>query len=538
MFKALIVDDESMVVDSLYATLPWEELGIDEVMKAYSSREALEVAERRHMDIIITDIRMPGMDGLELMRRIRTFSEHAIFIILTGYAEFDYAKKSIEYAAADYLLKPVSDEQIIRSIRTCVSRLQELWEQRSSYQRTVMTLKEQAPVIRSNLLRELMEGRRFSGSQLDEKLELLDLPMRHSDEIFPMLIRLESDFSKYPQQDRYLLEYAIVNMAEEIMQHHFRLWTCKDVHNFLVFIVSARPDTRKEQAYELLLRHSDQLHQKTQQVLGGSISIVIGNAAPLHRGLPQIHRDAIALMRTKIGGDKGLLLELKEADASQAANYLWSLYETPTLLQQFEAGDWKGAQLKLEVIFAQMESMPGLSSEQLFEVYHTLLAACYHYAHLNERSLLGDLPTAASLPRSLEALQTLKEWAFKLCDRLLMENQLQIEQTRSPMIEKVLAYIHSHLAEDVSLQTLADHAGYHPVYLSKIFKLTMGEGLSEYLLRVRMELAEQLLLQSDLKVYEITARVGYLNTAHFIKVFKKNHGITPQEFRESGSAAD
>src|SRR5690606_24992553 len=112
MFRILIVDDEPSVVDAISQTMPWQELDVEEVFTAYSAREALRIIEHQFIDIVLTDIRMPGMDGIELIHTIRSYSNRVQFILLTGYAEFEYAQQALRMQAADYLLKPVRDEAL------------------------------------------------------------------------------------------------------------------------------------------------------------------------------------------------------------------------------------------------------------------------------------------------------------------------------------------------------------------------------------------------------------------------------------------
>ncbi|RAV14181.1 response regulator [Paenibacillus contaminans] len=617
MYKVMIVDDEHFVVDSLTGTLPWSELGIGEVFGAYSAREALQIIEQHHVDIVLTDIRMPGMDGIQLIERIRGLSSNTECVLLTGYEDFSYAKEAIRHQVADYLLKPVSDETIIAAIRSIIGKLNDKWEQISSYQRAVSTLNEQLPALQADLLRDLLDGRKFGAKQLEDKLRVLRLPFGSNDTVALMLIRLEGEFASEDYKDRWLIEYAVINMAREIMAHDFHLWSCRDAHDYLVVavapraaegarqemtdigrdeqigriekteqIVQAGKAEQIEQAdrgwraggggaqngqaervwraggeaqngqaervwrteggtqnghaelLDRLERGACLLQENVATFLKGNVSVVVGGQREFPAGLPKLHAEVLALIRTQIGSNQGFFMTARSVPERGSIDALSALHKSPSLLHLFEAGYWEEIRLKLDGVFTELERLGGrgqATHEYAVEVYHAVSAALYHYAHSNGRSiaeLLKDVKLY--LPEDSLSVQRLREWATAVCDALYQTASKEMSSSRSAVVHIVKDYILSRLSEDVSLQTLADHVGWHPVHLSKVFKLETGEMLSDYLLRIRMERAVQLLKGSELKIFEIAANVGYLTTSYFIKVFKKYYGITPQEYRTAG----
>ena len=542
MFQMLIVDDEPSVVDAISQTMPWDELMISEVFCAYSSREALKIAELHYIDIVLTDIRMPGMDGMALMETIRKTSNRTRFILLTGHAEFEYAKQALKLQADDCLLKPVSDDKLKEAIAGVTRRLKEEWDQVASMQRTMQVFREHLPAMKAELLRDILE-KRYSDKDLPDKLPVLNIDARPGDMVAPLLIRLEGKFASYNRHDRYMIEYAILNMAEEIMGEHFSLWMSEDAHHYLVIAASAKVMPGASFPREQLMRLAAQLQHLVSHYLKGSISIAVGPSGRFPEDLPALYEMAIRTMRTGIGADSGLVMEAGEppqgAELQSIENMrpLAPIYEPPSLSQLFEAGMWDVARKKLTDAFRLLESSGCDSLEFMQELYHAVSAAAFHYAHASGKtlkSMLGNDGPGKPLDASEGRLDlnVLKTWAFGLLDRFSRDNLHEIRDARSQIVAQIQEYIHSHLSDDVTLQTLANYVHLHPAYLSKIYKLETNEGLKDYLLRVRMEKAVHLLLHSDLKIYEITERLGYMNTAYFIKVFKKHFGKTPQEYRD------
>jgi two-component system response regulator YesN len=217
---------------------------------------------------------------------------------------------------------------------------------------------------------------------------------------------------------------------------------------------------------------------------------------------------------------------------------LQSLYEPPLLNHLFDAGRWDEAKEKFTRIFTELSAYWSDSQEHILEVFYTLSAAFYHLAHVNGRAFSELAPSDAPLSGNgggFRSVQQLRDWAFGILERIIEDSRSEIESSRVMTVKQVQEYIESHLGDDVSLQAIADHIFLHPVYLSRLYKLETGEGISDYLYRVRMERAAYLVKHSDLKIYEITAQLGYQNAPYFIKVFRKHYGMTPQEYRLSNN---
>lgn len=534
MFQLLIVDDEPSVVDTLAHTFPWPELGIEEVLCAYSGRQALELVKRHVIDIVITDIRMPGMDGIQLIEQIRKFSTSTQIVILTGYEEFGYAKRALQLDAADYLLKPVSDESLTETIRKLTRKLTVQGEEAALHQRAAQLLREHQPALKSELLAKLLEGGSYGDA---ESLPLIDIPFASGEQVTLVLVRLEGQFAQYNRRDRLLIEYSIVNMAEETFGSFYQLWTCRDRHDYIVLTLCPKEISEDGGDDALLPRLCSQLQSHVARFLHGDVSIVVGNPVAFPAGLAAGYQSVVKTMRRRIGKDVGLLMTVNDIIENQSVPILKTLHEPPSLLHLFEAGRWEEVGSKLSAVFDELDQVWNDSPELLAELYHAVAFACYHYAHTNGETLsqlFDRIGETDGMPEQAKLLSVnrMREWTFRLCLKLSQENTEDIRSSRASVINQVKDYIHTHLADNVSLYALSDQVNLHPVYLSKIFKLETGEGIKEYSHRLRMEKAVHLIKNSDLKIYEITKEVGYLNTPYLIKVFKKEFGVTPQEYRD------
>jgi two-component system response regulator YesN len=227
-----------------------------------------------------------------------------------------------------------------------------------------------------------------------------------------------------------------------------------------------------------------------------------------------------------------------ERPVASVRGSLEALYRPPLLIHLLETGQWSAISERLKDIFVELESKWPHLQEYGHEVYCMLHSSFYYYAHKNGEQLItltsGKSDLSTDYTQVLQ-LGQMRQWANEIVSQLKANSKDEARNSRLKLVDKIHRYIQSNYDQDISLQLLADHLGFHPAYISKIYKLETGAGISEYIVNYRMEMASRLLKESDDKIYEIAARLGYLTTHYFIKLFKKHFGMTPQEYRERAS---
>lgn len=246
MHQLLIIDDQTALADDLADMLPWHEIGVDIVHKAYSGREALELLYEHSIDVVVTDIRMPGMSGLELIAEIKRNWKHIKCILLTGFADFEYTKQALKLRSSDYLLKPVEDAELMDAVRKALDELEREWQEIISIQKINYTLREQLPKLREYLLRDLITGKQDSSmGPLSKKLKMYEVPITRGASYSMMLLRIDTTEGSYDQSDETLIEYALTNIAAELFGTRMVLWHCTDMHGFIVCLLSdkSQPNT-------------------------------------------------------------------------------------------------------------------------------------------------------------------------------------------------------------------------------------------------------------------------------------------------------
>lgn len=544
MFQMLLVDDEASVVDSLAETIPWHTVGIDHVFKAYSGIEALEILKTNSIDIMISDIRMPEMNGLQLLARVRSHWRKLKFILLSGHAEFVYAQEAISHELFGYLLKPVSDADVISKVSDAVEALRKERAENLSQERVAKAFQESLPKLKDELLNELLQGYKFLPGRLGERMESLKITVADSDRFALMLVRLENKLSELDFYSQSLMEYAIGNIAEELFEDWFELWCCRDVHGYLAFMVTVNKIKREElvlaehsleEISNLLELAASQLQLSVERYLKGTVSVLIGRWGIFPDDVRTLYDECLLGFRKRVGNQSGLFISASNEPEQALVHSLHRLYEPPLLVHLLESGNWEAAFDKLTGIWNELNQKWSDSNEQMIEVFFSIYASFSSFAHKNGRELAEmvgpELTNVAGLTpcRSNAAL---KNWIFQTYGllRQCMENETRND--REAAVHKIQLFVQKYLVEDVSLQAIADHMFMHPVHVSRLYKLETGENLSDFVLRLKMELAASMLANPSLKIYEIALQLGYQKPNYFIKVFKKYYSLTPQEFRQ------
>ncbi|WP_138754152.1 response regulator [Paenibacillus sinopodophylli] len=531
--QMIIVDDEAHWVDNLSMHKPWHTLGIEQVHKAYSAREALQIIETQPIDIVISDILMPEMTGIELIEKIRESDKRIKCIILSGHSDFEYAKEALRHKAVEYLLKPPTDDELFGAVKTAIEQLKAEWESISSHERTEYALRENLPLLRGQLLLDALRGAKMPADEWSRKLENYNLPIRFGDCAL-LLVRLEEEFGQYRNNGQQLMEYAIINIAEEIFGEFTEVWGVREEHGYLAFLLQLKdesPETKKEMLLEKL---AVQLQAKVKQYLKGSLSIVITEPFRFPEQIADTYRKAASAFRQIVGDEREFVMRVSDLEQNVSEGALDTIHSPPTISNLLEAGRWDTLEEKLQQVFEELDLKWSDSWEHCMEAGFMIASAYTHYAHRNGHKLEQLLGEDMELLQSGEAFATigkLRNWTMAGLGKLKEGTANEVNDIRSHYVKKVQSFTEKNLHLDVSLRALADHVNLHTTHLSKIYKIETGEGISDYVSRLRMERACHLLKTTDKKVYEISAEIGYLEPAYFIKVFKRQFGVTPQDYR-------
>ncbi|WP_274653601.1 response regulator [Paenibacillus humicola] len=535
MFSLLIVEDERWIRKGLCGTIDWEAEGIRLMGEAADGEEALRMVELHAPDIIITDIVMPVMDGIALLQELRKQKLETKVIIMSGYSEFEYARDALKNGAFDYILKPFQEESILDVVRRCVRELKQERAKEAELHTLARSARESMLLARQRLFDMLLSREPYTAGRLEEQLRALRL------DLDPRAIRAfavkVTDWGRKAEtaRDRALILYALGNIMEETGRRFGPLLAIPLAERKsageadLALLQSESPPAGL--AEPAIASRLPWLIAQAGQMLGIRIAIGYSEREADLAQLPELYEEALHGVSFWFYDGGGIA---KGAPSQQAgAPYFGPAGWDTRFASALKAGDAKLQEQLVRELVAHVHAereryLPLTVIRGLRLLFQNVNAK--QNSHLCRRPSTEEQAVSFRLP--LCTLSGLEEALLAELRRQRPESRPQ--RSRKWIIERALQYMDQHRDEPVTLGDVAEHLYLNHSYFSKIFHEEMGETFSKYIVRSRIERAKQLLKETTLKIYEISAAVGYTDVRHFTKVFKELEGIPPVQFREHG----
>ncbi|MGG1555769.1 response regulator transcription factor [Paenibacillus ferrarius] len=533
MFKLLIVDDEIYVLRAMRKSIDFAALGFDEVHQAMGAKEAMSILASHDIDLIICDIEMPGMNGLELIEWVNEHNPEVETIFLTGHAEFAYAKKAVQLGSFEYLLKPVKPEELTATVRLAIDKIERdraaagLLETSKKYQ-TLWEL--QKAVVVERFWQNLLAGRIVP---TQDHLQAVNLPIQPQSQILPILLSIEQWHKEFTLRDEETLEYAIRNAAAELLLGDLAGDIIKDENGILFALVYETNGKSPDSAAftEACRAFTD----ACRRYFYCTVSCYIGHTVSIPTLTEVVHR-LIELEQENLSSPLSVQ-QLKQPlpQGSKQKSPLSIPWSDWVVL--FESGNKEELLKRLHQLFADMQETQA-DTETASALYHALTYMIYHVAHKNGLSVKewSGLRERSGELAAIRSISQLKAWSEKLIDTgsRYLDNQ---RNECSLIIDKTKQYIKANL-KDVTREKAANYIYLNSAYLSRIFKRETGQSLIDFIIQAKMDRAKILLTESNLKIVDVCEEIGYENYSHFGQAFKKKVGISPLEFRKRFQSMD
>lgn len=514
-YKIMIVDDEPIVCEGL-KLFSWEQYDCELVCEATDGVEALDLVEMVLPDIIISDIKMPEMSGIEFSKRVKQKYPDIEIILLTGYADFSYAQQALKIGICDYLLKPFSFEDIEKSLGTCLAIIEERQKTEAARQQISDQLNTMVPFLTKQVYQDLLDGNITRDS---DKISIC--------QITPAKYIVFSTQSDVEGKESYNLAlYSLLSEAVAGMEREFYLAQGADVISCVLCFKEDRTDDFCIQA----AIHFCQMFQRLVLERFG-FSISMGISLPDHDifQLKQQRKQSIrALNYRYILGDSFLMLysDIVNDDTQAILDLSIHRKEIQKCLLHHDPHT-------IESIYQELiVSLANASNGDFEFIKKKILNLIFQTLHFSEHAIpgmYGDIPYAEiEVLMSSESLESFSFHALALLKSMVRK---ETPERGSSITDKVKSYIEDNLEKELSLDLLSSHLNYSTAYLSRLIKKYSGKTFMELLLECRMNQAKELLKNTDLKISRIANKVGYNDHSYFIQTFKKKAGVTPNEYR-------
>jgi len=519
MYKVLLADDEILDLEGMKAFIPWNELGLEVVSAVNSGFEACDVLSREKIDILVTDVRMPNMSGIELAQRALQKQEDLRVIFVSGHKDFNYIKQAMSLNAHGYVLKPMDDQELVLSltkVRMELEQSRRRKEEEEAYRQIV-------PIAKNEYMLRLLEA-----PANREELSVLDQAYRLDSLSWPVRVAvLEIDdfhwkLNPYSEQDKQSLLYEYYDLLAE------RLHDCGIEH----ICKLSKQRTAVLLDSKLFEKRLAELPERVKERFPFTITIGLGDETSGLQLLAESYAQALAALEHKMFRGKGRLLFF----VSHAEN---ETNQTKTIDLQLDSLLRAVAQYELVQMDDELSSIFRLISQLRTKVtIHNLamylvmkLSDSLRAMNENFFVLMGMELKNLDILIHFETIDDIQDWLRRLLFELSEKMQGRKQSKNGKLIQDIIQTVNSRLHENITLRDIACQYSFSPNYLGVLFKEETGRNFSDFVIDRRMEESQQLLKDTNLKIYEIAERVGYRYLPYFSRQFKDTTGMTPLEYR-------
>ncbi|GAA4653188.1 response regulator transcription factor [Anaerocolumna aminovalerica] len=501
MKKVMLIEDEELILEGLTNILDWKELNMEVVHKAHNGEEALRYWKLQPVDIVITDIEMPVMGGLELLHEIRNIDKRVRFIILTGYDEFEYARKAIHLDVEDYILKPIDEEKLELTLRRAYDKLNEIDRKKAvniddeagwlCFLRGSLEKEEEEKYL--EILPKIAVGQSVYGGVMKIEIESLQTV-----KISDLLVELQKEKN-----------LRVIYLSSDSL-----------------FILLYTTDRDENEVYKFFLS----LQNKIESTYDVFTFISLASPFNDYKFLPACYREIMKLQKYQVIEGygscvaPGTIKNRKSEDIS---------IDDSTLRKMIFKKDKEAALSYIEDLFIN-NVKKNSAVEDIFQMalqIAMILQNIKSEYNLNDRKNMQNLIEIIDRIYHAEDLFTLK--TIFIGEIIQIIDYLHEDDSQyTPVIKQIMAEVEKKYKEDMNLKMLSYKYNMNASYLGQIFQKEVGCSFAQYLSNKKNGDAKDLILNTNMKINDIAKEVGYQDTSYFYRKFKKCYGVSPASLRE------
>ncbi|GIP47612.1 MULTISPECIES: response regulator transcription factor [Paenibacillus] len=541
MYKVLIIDDEEPLREAIRILGNWQDLEVDEIWEATDGKAGLAMLEQHKPDIVMVDMKMPELNGVEFLQIVEQEYPELLTIVISGYNDFEFTRQAIHARVVDYLLKPVNRQDLNQALRKAVDVLQAKRQIQSESITRNIAFNMSLPKLKEKIYLSIIE-RSFKKQSNQAFLPLIGAD--HQDHRFGVLVlrimNMEAVKDSRFNRDRELLYFAVANVINDVAVDSLQCFSFANPkqEREMIAVYTARGGYPQEIAFR-----AGELMRKVASTLSDLFGVLV--AGGIGRYCEDV-MDLAASYEEAISGIQGIdLLKLKgnavigESDKPTVKETFSFSSRTPILRGALEAGNLNHAKSVMSEFVKSIRVSGFFSIGAADRILREIVVLMNDTA--SELRVPADKLPSSGGDRSLQALGLRTDFAtFDQFEALLLElAEYYHEQVRRSMaagrpfsVEDIKEYIDNHYFEDIKISMFTEKYFLSREYLMKLFKQQYGCGIHEYVQKVRMDKAKELLDDSMLKIQEISEMLGYKDKNYFSKAFRNYYDLSPSEYRQ------
>ncbi|NOU93034.1 response regulator [Paenibacillus sp. LMG 31456] len=512
-YKVFVVDDERIIREGIAKLIDWDQLGLEFTGCAPDGLSAYDQMSAIRPDIIITDIKMPRMDGLELIQQTMKLLPYAKFVVLSGHGEFEFASKAMQHGVKHYLLKPCDEVDITDVLQQVISELDEQRNRISFYQIMENQLAEALPKVKEQLLRDCLLNRTFFKHEMEHYKKILHI---HDEKVRLILFQLEAAFE-------FVELYALKNISEELIQTRNIMLSTIVGDKFIILL--------EDMELQEIVKMTTKIKEEFESKYKIDLTLSISNPCTFE-DIPKIYYDAQQYLKYRFYLGESSIITSEEVDLELSSTQTEMVnLNYHNIVMAIKIGNTEDLKDELAYFFDKLREFRceiNMAISYCIELITTIVRQTMP-DKINE-----NIPKIVPI-LEMKTLEEIHRYIFGVSHVITKENYEVYSQKNRMLVHSMVQHIQSNLGnEELSLQWLAKHYFYMNVdYLGKLFRKEMNEKFSQYVTRVRIEWAKELMTNfNNYKVYEIAEQTGFgRDSQYFSNLFKKYTGYTPVEYK-------
>ena len=499
MYSVMLVDDEKLILQGLMNIIEWEDIGLRVVQTAQNGYDALEIFKDNPVDIIITDINMPKLTGLELIREVRNINSKTKFIILTGYDEFTYAREAIKYGVESYILKPIDEDEL---------------------QETLVKIKK-----------DLENKNNEMNKLIDKNNKLIKYMSGKSNENY--IYSMKDILSINIEGQTYNVANIIINNKEEDYLYidkiikKYTIEKCEIIHSYdnqVILINSWEKNTSKDTR----VKYYENIKEKLIEELNKEVFISIGNNVEDIKKLGESYNKAKKLKKYTLteGINKCIYEEKIKCIKEKKINFKEEIENINKLIIGKNSKDI--GKYILNVLLKKDLTPQNIYD---FSIKLIILVNDIYDEFKLDKKYAGDSLSSLIIELCNEnSRENIKSFLTSEIEELIEIMSINSERY-SPIIQQIVNVINNKYYEDITLKALAKKYNVNNSYLGQMFAKETGNSFSEHLNKVKNSKAKELILNTNMRINDIANAVGYIDTSYFYRKFKNHYGVSPSTLR-------
>lgn len=535
LYRIMLVDDEEEVRKAIIRNMDWEELGFTVVGDAENGEDALEKLEQWEPDVVITDIRMPYMDGLTLTERIREKYPSIKILIFSGYDDFEYAKQAIKLNVTEYILKPVNSEELAVILKRIQASLDEEIKQRRDIDSLRASYQGSLPILRELFLNDLVR-RTTDINVIAPRFKEYDIDILEARKWLAAVIHVEQVErieTKELSMHQELIPISVRSLVEDCLKPYCRFAIFTSSEGITVI---AAIDENNTQTGLINLFHD--ICKESRRVLEVAITIGVGHSCESLQQIGDSYQTAVDALGYRAIVGKGKTIYINDVDPMNRGKLQFDIKDEEELTAAIKFGSRETIEDMVRGLTACMEDAKVHTRQHqlyMLSVANCLIRLMQQY-ELNMDEMFDSKEQYEDILEGICRREDFADRIISVACRMNDAMNRERDNTTRKVMEEAKEYIREHYSDpELSVETLCRHLHMSPAYFSTVFKKETGQSYVNYLTEIRLKKAVELLNETDDKTYMIAQKVGYQEQNYFSYVFKKKYGVSPTRYRGGGS---